>query len=265
MKARWGGGGKKWTYVNILKDKFLRLLIPGLAFSVFATILKLLFPGEMDRPVTLSIDYFAHVYLYPYDNPMRELWFIVTLYWMFVLTPVWKYVLSNEVCVSVTALVLVFFMYYHPDTDLLCFRRIFGYAFWFYMGMLMCKYNLVESFVRPYKIYALLISLVVYIVGLNTTSQLAMAGGITISIALALYADENIPKIFSTYRLYTYQIFLMGIFAQYLVKIIYRRVDIPYVAGYILCMLFGLYVPVIVSKVAERLKFKPLNMCIGLK
>lgn len=42
-------GRQKWSYVQIVKDKALRLLLPGLVFSLVAYCVKILFPGEVNR------------------------------------------------------------------------------------------------------------------------------------------------------------------------------------------------------------------------
>ena len=57
----------------------------------------------------------------------------------------------------------------------------------------------------------------------------------------------------------------MGIFAQMFVKIVYRHISIPYVLAYMICIAAGLYVPVLVSKVIEKINWKPLSLCVGLK
>ena len=98
IDASWGG--QKWTYGRIVKDKSLRLLLPGFVFSLVALTLKLAFPGEMSRQVGLSLGDIVHQYLYPIDNPMQELWFIATLFWFFLFTPLWKVILKKnwEMC-----------------------------------------------------------------------------------------------------------------------------------------------------------------------
>ena len=104
-----------------------------------------------------------------------------------------------------------------------------------------------------------------FIVTASVHSFFGIIGGITFSFGFALLADKYIPKLFSGFRSYTYQIFLMGIFAQMFVKIMYRHISIPYVVGFVICLLAGLYVPVVVSKVIEKINWKPLKLCVGLK
>ncbi len=89
------GGGKNWSYSEVVKDKAMRLLLPGFVFSLVAGALKLAFPDDISRQVGLNLHEIAHQYLYPNDNPMRELWFIATLFWFFLLTPLWRIVIKR--------------------------------------------------------------------------------------------------------------------------------------------------------------------------
>ena len=82
----------------------------------------------------------------------------------------------------------------------------------------------------------------------------------------AILADRFIPKIFESFRNYSYQIYLMGIFFQIAVKIAYRHGLIPsYALGYIICIVIGVYAPVAVSRLVEKSGIKAFKLCIGLK
>ena len=259
------GGGKKWSYSQIIKDKAIRLLLPGFVFSLVAFALKLAFPGEMSRQVGLSAHDIIHQYLYPNDNPMRELWFIATLFWFFILTPLWKYVLKMEWKMWLAVAVMVAVHFWHPRTELLCVGRVFEYAIWFYCGLVISKTDFVEKVINRYIWITLAVGIAIYVAGELTMRFVTIVGGIALSFALALIADKYIPKLFFSFRNYTYQIFLMGIFAQMLVKIVFKHVNWPYIPTYLLCIAFGLYVPVIVSKIIEKINWKPLLLCVGLK
>lgn len=259
----------RWPYCKIIKDKAVRLLLPGLVFSIVALALKVAFPGEMTRQVDLSLPGIAHSYLYPNDNPMRELWFITTLFWFFLLTPFWRWALEKKWTMWTVMTALVFLHFVHPSVELLCIGRVFNYALWFFLGLVICKEEYVNKYLVKQPWIALVIGVVIY--GLKFLIQgsigvfLATVGGIVASFGLALIADKYLPKLFFSFRNYTYQIFLMGIFAQMFVKIVYRHISMPYVAGYVLCLLAGLYVPVVVSKAIEKSNWKPFKLCVGLK
>lgn len=254
-----------WTYNQIVKDKSIRLLLPGLVFSLVSFALKLAFPSEMARQISLNVNDVVHVFLYPYDNPFRELWFITTLFWFFLMTPLWKYTFSKAWSKWVLLAVLVVLHFRHPTIELLCIGRVFSYAIWFYLGLLISEEDLVNKYLMERMWLPLAAGIAIYVIGKFTHQFVTTCGGIMLSFGLALIADKYVPRLFSGFRNYTYLIFLMGILAQMLVKILYRHITMPYIASYIVCILVGLYVPVVVSKIIEKLGWKPLKMCVGLK
>ena len=257
--------GAKWSYGRIIKDKAIRLLLPGFVFSLVALALKLAFPGEMSRQVGLSWNEIVHSYVYPYDNPMRELWFIATLFWFFLLTPIWKIVLKTKWIIWVALVLLIVLHFIHLKIELLCLDRVCNYAIWFYLGLFISKEEIVDNLFSKYAWWVVFAGIAIHVIGRFTNSFIISLGGISFSFGFALLADKYIPKLFITFRNYTYQIFLMGIFAQMFVKIMYKHISIPYVGAYVLCILMGLYVPVLVSSLLEKINSKPLCLCVGLK
>lgn len=258
-------GGYNWSYGKIVKDKSLRLLLPGLVFSVLAFAVKIAFPGEMARQAGVSLREIVYGFLYPYDNPFRELWFIAALFWLFMLTPLWNLVLQRQWTMWGMVIALILLHFYHPETKFLAINRVGLHAIWFYLGILISKEDLVEKWFAKKPWLTFIAGVVIYVIGKNTDSFVTTTGGIVFSFALAILADKYIPKLFFSFRDYTYQIFLMGIFAQMFVKIMYRHVSMPYVVAYFLCIVLGLYVPVLVSKLIGKINWKPLLLCVGLK
>ena len=129
---------------------------------------------------------------------------------------------------------------------------------------MICKHGL-DTWVQP-KRWLLLLAIPVYAVAVYyNLNMIVTLSAIVFSAGLAFIADEYCPKLFSSFRNYTYQIYLIGIFAQIAVKMIYKRVDMPYLFGFVLCILAGLYVPVIISMILEGFNWKPLLLCVGLK
>lgn len=258
------GGGYKWTYPLIINDKAVRLLLPGLVFSILSFAVKIAFPGEMSRQAGLSLNEIVHAFLYPYDNPMRELWFIITLFWLMLLAPLWRIVVKKEWSMWVALAILTLLHFWHPKTDLLCIQRVFSYAIWFYLGLVISKTDAVNRLLNKIPWLSLLTGIAICN-GRFTHSFVTTIGCITLSFGIALLADRYLPKLFFTFRNYTYQIFLMGIFAQMAVKIAYRYVGMPYMVAYVLCVLAGLYIPVALAKIVEKINWKPLSLCYGLK
>lgn len=258
--------GREWSYNQIVIDKIFRLLLPGLVFSIIAFLAKLLFPGEVNRQIGLNTYDIIHAYLYPYDNPLRELWFIVTLFWFFVITPLWKCALQSKWFSLVTFIVLLFFHFYPPSIGIMCLNKVFSMAIWFFMGLLISKGDIVCRLFENNSYYTFVGGIVIYIIGyICHFSFITTIGGIVLSFGLSLIADRVIPKLFFTFRNYTYQIFLMGIFAQIAIKVLYKHFEMPYILGFIICVLAGLYIPVMLSKMIEKINYFPLLLCVGLK
>ena len=269
LKAYKASGGYQlivdgWTYWRIVQDKSLRLLLPGVVFSIISFAVKIAFPGEVSRQTGISLKEIVVAFLYPYDNPFRELWFIVALYWFFMLTPFWRFVLKRKWTMYGSVLLLGCLHFVHPETTLLSIDKVCLHALWFYLGILICKNDLVTKVFNKQLYLTMGIGIVMYLVR-HYIPLFGTIGLILFSFGLALLADRFVPRLYSSFRNYTYQIFLMGIFAQMAVKIAYRHIEMPYVLAYLLCITMGLYVPVIVSKIIERINWKPLSLCIGLK
>lgn len=255
----------RWSYGRIVRDKALRLLLPGLVFSLVAFAVKIAFPGEVERQVSLSLGDILHAYLYPNDNPLRELWFIATLFGFFLLTPLWRLLLRKPWTMAVSALALAVLHYLHPGSGLLCIDKLCEYAIWFFLGLLLSKTNAVAQLCEKQPWWTLVAGAALYAAGLWIDAAVVTLGGIVFSFALALVLDRVLPRIFFSFRNYTYQIFLMGIFAQMAVKILYRHAALPYFPVWILCVAAGIYIPVLVAKVIEKIGWKPLSLCVGLK
>ena len=164
-----------------------------------------------------------------------------------------------------TMAVLMVLHFMHPETKLLSIDRVCTHAIWFYLGLVISKEGVVEKLFFKNVWLTMVAGIAVYALGTQTNSFITTTGGIIFSFGFALVANKYIPKLFWSFRNYTYQIFLMGIFAQMVVKIIYRHISMSYIGAYILCILMGLYVPVLVSKLIEKINWTPLSLCVGLK
>jgi len=263
--TRLADGENKWPYQKVIVDKAKRLLLPGIVFSLLAFILKIAFPAEMSRKVGIGFQDIMHMILYPHDNPLREMWFIVTLFWMFIFTPLWRWSLKDKWKMVATTILLVIVHFIHPHVRFLCIGRFFSFAIWFYWGVLMCCTRVIDEVLQKKSYLFLLAGIIIYAIGFKTIPECKIIGGIILSTGLALIFDRYTPKIFAGFRNYTYQIFLMGIFCQIFVKILYSHISMPYLMAYILCIVAGLYIPVFISKLIEKTNYRPLLYCVGLK
>lgn len=90
--------------------------------------------------------------------------------------------------------------------------------------------------------------------------------GIFFSLTLCMFLSRHLPGLFGSFREYTFQIFLMGIFFQIAIRFIYAKLGIAclYWPLYIVSILLALYMPVLISKAIRKTGSKALARCFGL-
>ena len=87
------------SYDEVLKAKLKRLGIPFLAFTLVATVLKAAFPLLMHRPVTAQE--LVDTFILFRSNPLGEMWFVVVLFELMLLYPVYKIIVKNKVAAAI--------------------------------------------------------------------------------------------------------------------------------------------------------------------
>ena len=199
-------GGQKWNYSAIVKDKVVRLIVPGVVFSLIAFAVKLAIPGEVSRQAGLSLHEIGHALLYPYDNPFREFWFIATLFWFFLMTPMWKWILKRKWLMWTTIVMLIVLHFVEPGTEFLSIDRVCSNAIWFFLGLVVSKEDYVDKIFNKNAWWTLLIGVFIYCIGRFVNPFITTMGCIVFSFGLALLLDKYIPKTFFTFRNYTYQV-----------------------------------------------------------
>ncbi len=259
-------GGRIYTnYNRIISDKLIRLGVPFVVFTLIAFLMKVLFAGDMARQTALGLREFVMAIIDPFDGPNNEMWFIGTLLWLFALVPLWRLSFAKTKYEITLFIILLLLHLYHPNTNLFCIRQVCNQALFFFAGILICKHSM-DEYASNYKWLLFVGGVIIYILSKLYGQGLGAAcGAIAFSVAIAFMLDKWLPRIFFTFRNYTYQIFLMGIFCQIAVKMLFKRVDMPYIAGFLLCVIVGLYIPVIVSKLLEKINWSPLLICVGLR
>lgn len=260
--------GKPMPYLKIISEKFQRLGIPFVVFTFAAMVLKSIFSADMSRPTTISVAEFLNAIVYPNDGPMREFWFIAVLMWCFLAKPLFTFLLKNKFITTAGIIVLLLIHILVPSfaNDILCFPRALRFALFFFCGMVCCKWKPKEPINRQWLVFAgsILLYAALFVTCKGKLSVLTSFAGIFMSIILSLLLDKYIPQIFASFKNYTYQIYLMGIFFQIFTKVLYIKGLVPYGGGYFLCVATGLYLPVLISLSIRRINWTPLLLAVGL-
>ena len=127
---------KEESYLSFLFKKVKRLLIPYFSTSVIIISIKLFSQGNayLENPVTIN-SYFEIFYL-----PVAGyfLWFIIALWWMFVITPLFK-TRKLRLCLFLISAIIAYLPF--EPTHILCaneFKRMFIY---FMLGVTLYDYK----------------------------------------------------------------------------------------------------------------------------
>ncbi|HXP89455.1 MAG TPA: acyltransferase family protein, partial [Fibrobacteria bacterium] len=79
---------RDWSFPAVLGEKTLRFLWPFLVFTALAFSMKAFIPGLPGKRMLTNGWSALKVLAYPAQNPLGELWFIASLFTMFLLYPV---------------------------------------------------------------------------------------------------------------------------------------------------------------------------------
>lgn len=259
---------KDKTYGDVILNKLLRLGIPYLFFTCLTFVPKILFPSLMNRPVDISIQYFINVFVLMKTNPLSEMWFIVALFILMMLYPLYKSILSkwSKIGGGILWVLLLIINLISPDNiSLLQLSHVMEMGIYFYSGIIICCFGWIKMFKRWYLCAGLLCILLLGFYNKFPSVILSFAG-IFFSISLCQFISGRTPNLFSSFRNYTYQIFLMGIFFQMAVRYLFKYIDndMFYIPCYVLSILLAVYVPVLISKIIKKINCRPLMICFGL-
>lgn len=256
------------TFPEVVVDKLKRLGTPFLFFTLFTFIVKFIFAPFMNRPVELSLSQFVNSFLYPGSNPLSEMWFIATLFIIMLFYPLWKYMITSPLKIGLLLLgCLALNIFFPAGIELLSLSNVAYMMLFFCLGILFCKFR-IQRFLAAPGILGLLLALFVALTIIPDTPNLLLnLSGIFFSVALALKIEPVAPRLFSSFRDYTFQIFLLGIFPQIALRILYARVshsEFSYWSLYLASIVIGIYLPVLIAKVVEKSRNTLVRRCFGL-
>ena len=93
--------------------------------------------------------------------------------------------------------------------------------------------------------------------------------GIVLMCSICLKIAKYFPNLFSSFREYIFQIYLMSLpFQNFVELILWRHFfynEQLFLLFYAINLLSGLYIPVFISKLVERCPIKGVRLCFGLQ
>ena len=182
--------------------------------------------------------------------------------------PLLKYMITGHFKITVLIIGSVILnLFFPPDIFLLCLSNVAYMFLFFCLGILFCKFD-IQRFLSHSG--SLLLSLLLFI-ALNLIPDcpilLLNLTGIIFSVSSCLNLTPIVSGLFSSFRDYTFQIFLLGIFPQIAIRILYSKIpqnELSYWSLYIISILLGIYLPVFIAKIVEKIPNKLIRRCFGL-
>lgn len=254
----------------LYKDKCQRILIPFVFFVIVYFLIKVIFNQFTKTPAEVSLNYLLESFVYYRGHSSQPLWFLAVLMILMLMYPLFCYLCNNKYRM------MGFFLFccaiYFIDTDLESKWNVFyilelqHYLVYFFMGIAFFRFRAYHYLVRP---YVLPLSVLLYAVSYYFhVPLLTSVLGILMMCAVCLKIAQYLPGLFSGFREYIFQIYLMSLPFQNFVELIlwkhlFYNEDFFFVF-YALNLFSGLYIPVLVSKVIERCPVKIVRLCFGL-
>ena len=203
------------------------------------------------------------------------MWFINVLFFLMILYPLYCKIIKNYLF-SIFFTIITVFLFFFPVNFafIFDFNKICKYIVFFWFGILTFQYKDVIRKLNniPFFCFVIFLFILQYILYLLFPNDFIYLISpiicITFFVQLFYIIGRKNPNLFGSFRDYTYQIFLMGIFIQIFIRIIlfhvFTRTVGPTILLYLLSITFGIYIPVIISRILLKINYKPLNMILGL-
>lgn len=208
-------------YLTLIKSKVLRLIVPFLFLSVFTFLFKMSLPSSMlEHGVGFNGAYLLKMFLFPFKGPVPHLWFVVSLFTIFLLSPLYKWTLKKPVYTCV-AIIVLYVLHCTPSVssilmnkELLALDKTQHFIIWFYLGMLIERFRLMEKIHNwsSVVISGIVYVALVYFIQFPLSEGVCMLAGITLILSLSQILAEKCEWLFASWRNYTYQIYLLHMF-----------------------------------------------------
>ena len=257
---------KNATYQSVIIDKLKRFGIPFSFFTSLTIILKLLLSHLMKSPVILELNYFIDVFILFKTNPLGEMWFLVTLFILMLFYPLYCYLIKNTSTIIIGTFIILTLYWINPhNIQIFQTSNVLKMGIFFWGGILFSRFQL-SQYLQSFYVFGVICILFIGSEIINSHIFITNILGIIFSFSLCIQLSKKYPSLFSSFRNYTYQIFLMGIFFQMGTRYLYLSFNNNnwYIPCYLLSIILGLYIPVLISKYIKQKNHHLINLCFGI-
>ncbi|MBP5337911.1 MAG: acyltransferase [Prevotella sp.] len=262
---------KQWTIKDLYRDKVQRIICPFLFFVVFYYLLKIAMKAFVKTKVDYSVADFLLSFAIYSNHPSVHLWFLAVLTWFMLLYPLFRWLCQSNMKMIMFLFFSIFIYFIDiqpvPERNYFYLFTLNHYLVYFYFGIFFFRFRLYDYF----NSWWLTVVLILLYVTTYTTHLwlLCSMTGILAVVSLGRQIARFWPGLFSSFREYIYQIYLISLIFQGFVElIVWRRLFYcpqAVMLFFVLNVLVGVYIPVIISKLTERTPYRWLHLALGLK
>lgn len=262
---------RKVSVKDLYADKARRILLPFLFFVPVYYFIKVLMAAVVKSPQVFSWTSLLRSFIVFEGQPSAPLWFLATLSVLMLLYPLWRWLCVSNVRMAAFWVfsVLIYFVDTSSLNDYNYFYllRLNHYMVFFFSGIFFFRNGWWQRLQHPLTLVGLVVLYaLLYWQGANLVSSLV---GIAMAVALSQLLARWWPRLFSSFREYIFQIYLLSfIFQAFVELVLWRRLfynEHLFLVFYVLNILFGIYGPVLTAHIVERCPWRWLRLCFGLK
>lgn len=267
--------GRDIGVLKTWRDKFVRLALPLIFCTIVGNLTQAVFNGFVKHPHNVSLGSFCQSFIMADNMPWPHRWYLIALMVIMALYPLYKQSVRH-VASEIVVLFLVVTIQYFPlyvGENWFCLREVQYYLVYFYLGILACEHGWWKLLQRDwlavglpvlsFAVYILFPSFVEHCYGLYSVICISAV------LSIAMLLEKKRPRIFSSFRGYVFTIYLFGIAFQAFVELILwplsgcsQKLVVVFFALNVMC---GLYAPVLTGKIVEKIPYRLIRLCFGLK
>lgn len=251
---------------SVLKTRLPRILAPYVFLTISLFLLKGFFAESFKQSVDLSAHGLLMVFAYPIQNPLITLWFLNAVAIYFITYPLLQYALiSHKKTALLVAFALLLHIFTPDDILLLDLTTVLRFYIYFVGGIVIARYRIYDRL----KLWWVIVLAIVWIglLLLEHRGLIFNISAILVSVYLAQKLVVVVPRIFSSFSRYYYQIYLFGTLFQIALFELFTGMNISHnlLLITLVSIVGGLYIPVLGGKLIEKINFKALNLIAGFK
>ena len=254
---------KEFSWKNYKKfalKKIINLAIPYITFYIVFISINMIFTNSVSNPKEI------HDLVNMINSPETVYWFLYALLSIFIIIPILEHILKDNKNYTFIVLIVLKILSIFIKTNIYFIDSIMSYSIYFYLGSFINDKNRFQgkknSFINIASIGTYFVfSVLFYKIKDNINFYISNLISIIFAIA-AIFICVNVfrggikLKILTTFKKYTYQIYLLHIIFAAGTRIVLYKIGINnYWLHLIISLLISIYSPLIIAIISEKLKY----------